>query len=49
MPEQTNQPKITSIFRSGESTTTQTQFTNMWITLINTLERSKNFNLPKQS
>ena len=30
-----------SVFKSGESTTTEREFTDKWIELINTLERSK--------
>lgn len=33
-----------SVFKSGESTTTEREFTNKWIELINTLERSKSGN-----
>ena len=32
---------VKSVFKSGESTTTEREFTNKWIELINTLERSK--------
>ena len=31
-----------SVFKSGESTTTEREFTNKWIELINTLEKDKN-------
>ena len=33
--------KCTSVFKSGESTTTERVFTEVWILLINTLERGK--------
>lgn len=33
-----------SIFKSGKTTTTKQDFTNKYIELINTLEKSKNVN-----
>lgn len=30
-----------SVFKSGESTTTEREFTDKWIELINTLEKGK--------
>ena len=41
-----NEPKTVcvSVFKSGESTTTEREFTEMWTSLINTLERSKSGN-----
>ena len=33
-----------SVFKSGENTTTQREFTDKWIELINTLERNKSVN-----
>lgn len=33
-----------SVFKSGESTTTEQEFTNKWIELINTLEKGKSAN-----
>jgi len=41
-----NEPKTVcvSVFKSGESTTTEREFTEKWIELINTLERSKSGN-----
>ncbi len=30
-----------SVFKSGESTTSKTQFTKIWIELINRLEKNK--------
>ena len=41
-----NEPKTVcvSVFKSGESTTTEREFTEMWTLLINTLERSKSGN-----
>ena len=36
--------KCVSVFKSGESTTTEREFTEVWTSLINTLERSKNGN-----
>lgn len=34
-------PVCSSVFKNGESTTTQRAFTDKWIELINTLEKSK--------
>ena len=41
-----NEPTIVcrSVFKSGESTTTERKFTNKWIELINTLEKGKSVN-----
>lgn len=41
-----NEPKTVckSVFKSGESTTTEREFTNKWIELINTLEKGKSVN-----
>lgn len=41
-----NQPTIVckSVFKSGESTTTEREFTKKWIELINTLEKGKSAN-----
>lgn len=36
-----------SVFKSGESTTTKTQFTQKWIELINKIEKSKAVSLRK--
>ncbi len=33
-----------SIFKNGECAITETQFTQMWINLINTLEKGKSVN-----
>ena len=33
-----------SVFKSGENTTTEREFTDKWIELINTLERNKSVN-----
>ena len=33
-----------SVFKSGESTTTEQEFTDKWIELINTLEKGKSVN-----
>lgn len=33
--------KCTSIFKSGESKTSMEQFTQVWIALINQIEKSK--------
>ena len=46
--EQNNQSTaVTSVFKSGENTITQKEFTDMWIKLINTLERNKSVNFCK--
>ena len=41
-----NEPKTKciSVFKSGESTTTEREFTEMWTSLINTLEKAKSGN-----
>ena len=36
---------IQSVFKSGKSTTTEEEFTQKWIELINTLEKGKSVNL----
>ena len=38
-----------SVFKSGENTTSKSQFTKKWIELINRLERNKNVNSRKKS
>ncbi len=35
---------IKSVFKSGKSTTTEQEFTQKWIELINTLEKGKSVN-----
>ena len=46
-----NEPTIVcrSVFKSGESTTTESEFTKMWILLINTLEKGKSTNFCKKA
>lgn len=39
---QTHENICKSVFKSGESFTTEHEFTNMWVGLINTLEKGKN-------
>ena len=34
-----------SVFKSGESTTSKSEFTKMWIEMINKIERDKAVNL----
>ena len=48
--EENNRPKTVcvSVFKSGESTTTERKFTDKWIELINTLERSKMLSFAKK-
>lgn len=41
MAENEKSTTVNSVFKSGESTTTEREFTDKWIELINTLERSK--------
>ena len=41
MAENEKSTTVKSVFKSGESTTTEQEFTEMWTSLINTLERSK--------
>ena len=36
---------VKSVFKSGESTTTEREFTDKWIELINTIEKSKSGSL----
>ncbi|MBQ8897444.1 MAG: hypothetical protein IJY86_03105 [Clostridia bacterium] len=45
MAEKERSTTVKSVFKSGESTTTEREFTNKWIELINTLERSKSGSL----
>ena len=35
---------VKSVFKSGESTTTEREFTDKWIELINTIEKGKSTN-----
>lgn len=44
MAENEKSTTVKSVFKSGESTTTERKFTDKWIELINTLERSKSAN-----
>lgn len=44
MAENEKSTTIKSVFKSGESTTTEREFTNKWIELINTLEKGKSAN-----
>ena len=41
--EENNEPRTIciSVFKSGESTTTEREFTEVWTSLINTLEKGK--------
>ena len=38
-----------SVFKSGESTTTQRQFTDKWVELVNTLEKDKGVGFAEES
>ena len=44
MAENEKSTTVKSVFKSGENTTTEREFTDKWIELINTLERSKSGN-----
>ena len=44
MAENEKSATVKSVFKSGESTTTEQEFTNKWIELINTLEKGKSAN-----
>ena len=41
MAEKEKSTTVKSVFKSGESTTTEREFTEKWIELINSLEKSK--------
>ena len=42
-----NQTLCRSVFKSGESTTSKTQFTKKWIEMINRIEKNKAVRLTK--
>ena len=44
MAENEKSTTVKSVFKSGESTTTECEFTDKWIELINTLEKGKSGN-----
>lgn len=44
MAENEKSTTVKSVFKSGESTTTEREFTEKWIELINTLEKGKSTN-----
>ena len=44
MAENEKSTSVKSVFKSGESTTTEREFTDKWIELINTLEKGKSGN-----
>ena len=41
MAENEKSTTVKSVFKSGESTTTEREFTDKWIDLINTIEKGK--------
>ena len=41
MAENEKSTTVKSVFKSGESTTTEREFTEAWISLVNTLEKGK--------
>ena len=44
MEENEKSTTVKSVFKSGESTTTEREFTDKWIELINTLEKGISVN-----
>ena len=44
MAENEKSTTVKSVFKSGESTTTEREFTVKWIELINTIEKGKSGN-----
>ena len=44
MAENEKSTTVKSVFKSGESTTTEREFTDKWIELINALEKGKSGN-----
>jgi len=44
MAENEKSTTVKSVFKSGESTTTEREFTEKWIELINTIEKGKSGN-----
>ena len=44
MAESEKSAAVKSVFKSGESTTTEREFTDKWIELINTIEKGKSGN-----
>ena len=49
MAENEKSTTVKSVFKSGESTTTEREFTDKWIELINTLEKGKSGNFCKKA
>ncbi len=45
MAENEKSTTVKSVFKSGESTTTEREFTDKWIELINTIEKGKSASL----
>ncbi|MBQ8606540.1 MAG: hypothetical protein IJ408_07350 [Clostridia bacterium] len=41
MAENEKSTTVKSVFKSGESTTTEREFTEVWTSLINTLEKAR--------
>ncbi len=44
MAENEKSTTVKSVFKSGENTTTEREFTDKWIELINTIEKGKSAN-----
>lgn len=49
MAENIKATTVTSVFKSGENTTTEQAFTAKWIELVNTLEKGKSANFCKKA
>ena len=49
MAENEKSTTVKSVFKSGESTTTEREFTDKWIELINTIEKGKSGNFCEKS
>ena len=49
MAENEKSTTVKSVFKSGESTTTEREFTDKWIELINTLEKGKSASFCKKA
>ena len=49
MAENEKSTTVKSVFKSGESTTTEREFTEAWTSLINTLEKGKSGNFREKA
>ena len=48
MAENEKSTTVTSVFKSGENTTSKMQFTKTWIEMINKIEKGKVVNFSKR-